>query len=411
MHPPYSSILMKYELRDYQKNASDAAVKFFLDDSKDYNALMVLPTGAGKSLCVADIAYRLNSDVLVLCPSREILVQNHEKAKNYGIECSMYSASVNQKKISKVTFCTIGSVENYSELFKHFKYIIIDEAHYVNSKKGMYKDFLKQLECKVIGLTASPYRLESSCQIDRLTKKPKLDTAKSWLQMITSYKKPVFKEIIYNIQIEELLQRGYLANIRYFDVKPYGWEQMKLFKNSSGSDFSDKSVKYAYDKTNFSAHLASVVRRLLNNQKTGIKRNGILVFTRFVEEAMELSLSVDGCAVVSGDTPKNEREEIIRRFKNGEIKVVANAGALICGFDYPELDTVVMARPTMSLALWYQAVGRCIRTHPSKKEAWLIDLSGNIERFGEVKDLKLEKDIYGDWNVFSNGKQLTNVIL
>lgn len=358
---------MKYELRDYQKKSSDAAVNFFLDDSKDYNALMVLPTGAGKSLCVADIAYRLNADVLVLCPSREILVQNYEKAKSYGIECSMYSASVNQKKISKVTFCTIGSVKNYSELFKQFKYVIVDEAHYINSKKGMYKDFLKQLECKVLGLTASHYRLESSCQIDRLTKKPKLDTAKSWLQMITSYKKPVFKEIIYNIQIDELLKHGYLANVRYFDVKPDGWEQMKLFKNTSGSDFSDKSVKYAYDKTNFSSHLANVVRRLLNNQKTGIKRNGILVFTRFVEEAMELALYVDGCAVVSGDTPKNEREEIIRRFKNGEIKVVANAGALICGFDYPELDTVVMARPTMSLALWYQC-GRSLHTSTPVKE-------------------------------------------
>lgn len=273
----------------------------------------------------------------------------------------------------------------------------------------MYKDFLKQLECKVLGLTASPYRLESSCQIDRLTKKPKLDTAKSWLQMITSYKKPVFKEIIYNIQIEELLQRGYLANIRYFDVKPDGWEQMKLFKNSSSSDFSDKSVKYAYDKTNFSAHLASVVRRLLNNQKTGIKRNGILVFTRFVEEAMELALSVDGCAVVSGDTPKNEREEIIRRFKNGEINVVANAGALICGFDYPELDTVVMARPTMSLAMWYQIVGRAIRPHPSKECGWIVDLCGNIKRFGEVSDLRLFDSGNGKWAVFSNGRQLTNV--
>lgn len=402
---------MKYELRDYQKNASDAAVNFFLDDSKDYNALIISPTGSGKSLLIADIAYRLNADVLVFCPQKEILQQNYEKAKSYGIECSMYSASVNQKKISKVTFCTIGSVKNYSELFKHFKYVIVDEAHYINSKKGVYKEFLKQIECKVLGLTASPYRLESSCQIDRLTKKPKLDTAKSWLQMITSYKKPVFKEIIYNIQIEELLQRGYLANIRYFDVKPDGWEQMKLFKNSSRSDFSDKSVKYAYDKTNFSAHLASVVRRLLNNQKTGIRRKGILVFTRFVEEAMELALSVDGCAVVSGDTSKNEREEIIRRFKNGEIKVLANAGVLTTGFDYQELDTVVMARPTMSLALYYQCVGRCIRQHPSKREAWLIDLCGNVERFGEVKDLKLEKNIYGDWNVFSNGKQLTNVIL
>lgn len=103
--------------------------------------------------------------------------------------------------------------------------------------------------------------------------------------------------------------------------------------------------------------------------------------------------------------------EIIRKFKNGEINVVANAGALICGFDYPELDTVVMARPTMSLAMWYQIVGRAIRPHPSKECGWIVDLCGNIKRFGEVKDLKLEKDIYGDWNVFSNGKQLTNVIL
>lgn len=113
----------------------------------------------------------------------------------------------------------------------------------------------------------------------------------------------------------------------------------------------------------------------------------------------------------SRDTPKNEREEIIRRFKSGEIKVVANAGALICGFDYPELDTVVMARPTMSLALYYQAIGRAIRPHPSKREAWYIDLCGNVERFGEVSDLKLAKNRHGDWNVFSNGKQLTNVIL
>lgn len=403
---------MKYQLRDYQKAASDAAVRFVLDDSKDYNALIVIATGGGKSIVVADIAYRLNSDVLVFCPSAEILQQNYEKAKSYGIECSMYSASVNQKKISKVTFCTIGSIKNCPELFKHFKFCIIDECHLVSNKRStMYNGMLKQLKCKVLGLTASPYRLESYCQIDRISKKPKLETAKSWLQTLTSYKKPVFKEIVYNIQISELLERGYLANVRYLDAKPPGWKQMNLFKNTSGSDFSDKSVKYAYDKTGFSSHLQSIVRRLLNNQKTGIERKGILVFTRFVEEAMELALSVDGCAVVSGDTPKKEREEIIRRFKSGEIKVVANASCLTTGFDFPELDTVVMARPTMSLALYYQVVGRCIRPHPSKREAWFIDLVGNIERFGKVEDLKLLQDSYGKWNVFSNGRQLTNVVL
>lgn len=79
------------------------------------------------------------------------------------------------------------------------------------------------------------------------------------------------------------------------------------------------------------------------------------------------------------------------------------------GFDYPELDTIVMARPTMSLALWYQIVGRAIRPHPSKEAGWVVDLCGNIRRFGEVKDLRLVDGGNGKWAVYSNDRQLTNV--
>ena len=100
---------------------------------------------------------------------------------------------------------------------------------------------------------------------------------------------------------------------------------------------------------------------------------------------------------------------ILRKFKAGEIPVVANVGVLTTGFDYPELDTVVMARPTMSLALYYQIVGRCIRPHPSKEAAWFIDLCGNVKRFGEVKDLRLVDGGNGKWAVWSKGRQLTNV--
>ena len=97
------------------------------------------------------------------------------------------------------------------------------------------------------------------------------------------------------------------------------------------------------------------------NPKAGGKRKGILVFTRFLKEAERLTMSIPGCAIVSGDTPKKEREHILEAFKAGEIPVVANVGVLTTGFDYPELDTVVMARPTMSLAMWYQISRSC---HP-----------------------------------------------
>ena len=100
---------------------------------------------------------------------------------------------------------------------------------------------------------------------------------------------------------------------------------------------------------------------------------------------------------------------ILKHFKTGEIPVVANVGVLTTGFDYPELDTVVMARPTMSLAMWYQIVGRAIRPHPNKEAGWIVDLCGNINRFGYVENLKLVDGGNGKWAVFSNGRQLTNV--
>ena len=132
-----------YKLRDYQQKASDAAVSFFNNKAKKTNAIMVLPTGSGKSLIIADIAARLDGHTLVFQPSKEIpYEQSFLKFCSYGIlDCSIYSASFNSKEISRITFATIGSVKNHPELFTHFKNIIVDECHLVNPKEGMYKDF------------------------------------------------------------------------------------------------------------------------------------------------------------------------------------------------------------------------------------------------------------------------------
>lgn len=92
---------------------------------------------------------------------------------------------------------------------------------------------------------------------------------------------------------------------------------------------------------------------------------------------------------------------------------MTNCGVLTTGFDYPELDTIVVARPTMSLVLWYQIVGRAIRPHRSKNSAWIVDLCGNIQRFGKVEDLHLVENKPGEYiiNGVTNGavKQLTNI--
>lgn len=387
-----------YKLRDYQQKASDAAVSFFNNKAKKTNAIMVLPTGSGKSLIIADIAARLDGHTLVFQPSKEILEQNFKKLCSYGIlDCSIYSASFNSKEISRITFATIGSVKNQPELFTHFKNIIVDECHLVNPNEGMYKKFFEVVNCKILGLTATPYRLSSSQEFGAM------------LKFITRTRPAIFKEVIYHVQVSTLLDMGYLSKLNYYPMNPTGWNELNLKVNTTGADYTDRSVQREYERIDFYSFLVHIVQRLVNNQKTGIKRKGILVFTRFLKEAERLTYSISGCAIVSGDTPKGERERILEAFKAGEISVVANVGVLTTGFDYPELDTVVMARPTMSLAMWYQIVGRAIRPHPNKEAGWIVDLCGNINRFGYVENLKLVDGGNGKWAVFSNGRQLTNI--
>lgn len=388
---------MEIQLRDYQKAASDKAVAFFLDPKIKRNGLIVIPTGGGKSWILADIANRLNDNVLIFCPSREILIQNFEKMQKIcPFDCAVYSASVGQKQIAKITFATIGSAINHMEEFSHFRYVLIDECHLVNPKEGMYKTFLSSLKCKIIGLSATPYRLSSSRDFGAM------------LKFITRTRPCVFSEVIYQVQISTLLDMGYLSKLNYYEMNPVGWNELNLKVNTTGADYTDKSVVKEYERVDFYGFLVSIVHRLMN-PKSGVKRKGILVFTRFLKEAERLTWSIPGAAIVSGDTPKKERERILEAFKAGEIPVVANVGVLTTGFDYPELDTIVMARPTMSLALWYQIVGRAIRPHPSKEAGWIVDLAGNLKRFGEVKDLRLVDGGNGKWAVFSNQKQLTNV--
>ena len=386
-----------YKLRDYQQKASDAAVSFFNDRTKKNNAIMVLPTGSGKSLVIADIAARLDGRTLIFQPSKEILEQNFLKLQSYGVfDCGVYSASFGRKDVNRITFATIGSVKNCPELFNGFRNIIIDECHLVNPKEGMYKDFLIALKCKVLGLTATPYRLYSSRDWG------------SMLKFITRTRPCVFSEVIYHVQVSTLLDMGYLAKVNYYPMNPIGWNELKLDLNTTRTDYTDRSVQRAYRQCDFYSYLIQIVKRL-QNPKSGEKRKGILVFTRFLEEAERLAQAIPGCSIVSGSTPKTDRERILKDFKAGRIGVVANVGVLTTGFDYPELDTVVMARPTMSLALWYQIVGRCIRPHPNKAAAWCVDLCGNIQRFGEVSDLKLVDGGSGKWAVYSKGRQLTNV--
>lgn len=378
--------------RSYQLDAIKANIDFF-NSKKIFNGLEILPTGSGKSVVIANTAMNLEGKTVIFQPSKEILAQNFAKYLSYGYRASIYSASAGMKHIDKVTFATIGSVAKKHHLFSEFKNIIIDECHLVNAESGMYLDFIKSIEgSKVLGLTATPYRLSSG-------------EGGAMLKFLTRTRPKVFNKVLYYVQNDVLFNQGHLAQLEYYSFKIV--DRNRLETNSTGTDFTDASLKQYYKAINMPQKTIHYANRLL------LKRNNLLVFCSLIEEANEVAKGIPGSVVITGNTEAKERDRILAAFKRGRIRCVINVGVLTTGFDYPELEAVLIARSTMSLALYYQIVGRVMRPFTyedgSKKVGWVVDLGGNIDLFGKIETMRIQQTDTGRFYISNNGRQLTNV--
>lgn len=308
--------------------------------------------------------------------------------------------------------------------------LIVHNCHGVNPVEGQYATFIRKVKRKVLGLTATPYRLttaqgietkdkgfmpngsykSSDYFIDDFHPKPGVVMKNACiLKFLTRTRPRIFHDVQYEVSIQTLLQRGYLAKLRYFDMTTIDTSRVK--RNSTGRDYDEQSLSEEFSRCGLGNQLSDIVKRLLH-PKNGVPRKGILVFTQFITESEQLAREVEGVTVITGATKKKDRERILKDFKSGKIKVLANVGILTTGFDFPALDTVVMARPTMSLAMWYQIVGRAIRPFEGK-DGWIVDLGENIKRFGKVDDLTLREDKPGQYYISGvvggQCKPLTNV--
>lgn len=362
-----------YTLRSYQQHAVDAALAYLTDPRwAGRNGLVVIPTGAGKSLVIAGIATQLNEPVLVFQPSKEILQQNAEKLRGYGYAPAIWSASMHRKDLGLITLATIGSVVRHTaDFLGRFRYILIDECHLVNARGGMYKEFLEVLgHARVLGLTATPYRLASN-------------SFGSMLRFLTRTRPRIFDDVVYYLNLAPLFRAGFLAPLVYHEAEAVDFSTVRL--NSTGADFDDKALRAHLVEVGFGSKLQAVVAHLLAHG-----HRSLLVFTRFVEESEALAQAIPGAAVVTATTPAETRAQVLADFKAGRIPVVTNVGVLTIGFDYPELSTVVLARPTTSLALAYQMIGRVLRPHPSKPAAHVVDLVGIKARFGPLEQLWMQ---------------------
>lgn len=382
-----------FKLRDYQAEAVEIAVKGLQTEKHPF--IIQAATGAGKSLIIADVCHKINEPILILQPNKEILEQNYQKLLSYDpkIDAGIFSASKGRREIAKFTFATIGSIYKKPEDFKHFKYVIIDECHGVNSRndKGMLTSFLAAIDCKhVLGLTATPYRLDTLWTRDRYGNL----YANASLKMINRISRtPFFRKILYKIETGDLIEQGYLSPIQYFLETDNDWTELKV--NSTGADFTTKSLEeYSTKPSRVQRIVDAIAFSHENNSRTLVFCTSIAQAKKVKDSAAERGIKVE---MVTGSTKLDERESILNAFQVGRVKHIVNMGVLTTGFDAPALDCIVMARPTMSLALYYQIIGRGVRLDPNKpnKVLKVYDMVGIVERLGRVETIRVVKEPNG----------------
>lgn len=358
-----------YQLRPYQARAVQKVMDRVRTSVEP--CLLDAATGAGKSLIIADIARQIHQmsggkHVLCLAPSAELITQNREKYLMTGEPASMFSASTGQRSLRHpVVFGTPGTVKNAASRFgSRFAAVVVDEAHGITPTIRAIIETMQEANpnLRVIGLTATPYRLNEG-YIFRFGPDGK-PCAEGTIR------DPYFMNCVERITPKELIDQGYLTPpmIGAPDASAYDTSNLDLRKPSTiDAAFVGHGRKTAQI-------VADVVAQSRN-------RMGVMLFASTVQHAEEVmaSLPPQLSAIVTGKTGKQDRQNILKRFKARQLKYLVNVSVLTTGFDAAHVDVVALLRRTDSVGLMQQIIGRGLRLHDDKKNCLVLDYAGNIE--------------------------------
>ena len=371
------------KLRNYQQAAVDAIYSHLRN--RDDNPVAVLPTGAGKSLVLAKIAFdavtQWSGRVLILAHVKELLDQNADKVRRLclDVEVGLYSAGLKKRDTNtSVLVAGIQSIYKRACDLDPFDIIVVDEAHLISkSGDGMYRQFLADckvinLHVRVIGLTATPFRLDSGmiCSPDHF-----------------------LNHVCYEIGIKELIRDGYLSPL----VSKAGVNRADFGGlHVRAGEFVSEEVEALVNNADLVSAACAEIMELTADRKAVLIFASSVAHGRQVVEVMQQKHGIE-CGFVTGETTATERDELLTRFRGDApasllqtepLRFLCNVNVLTTGFDAPRVDCVVMLRPTMSPGLLYQCVGRGFRSHPDKHNCLVLDFGGNIERHGPIDQIK-----------------------
>jgi len=305
---------------------------------------------------------------MILSHVKELLEQNHGKIKAFWPDApaGLYCAGLGEKRSrDAITVASIQSVYRKPHIFGWRDLVLIDEAHLLSpDSDSMYQAFIAGLKeinprVKVVGLTATAYRLKSG--------------------MLHEGANRLFTDIAVEITLQELLEAGHIASL----ISKSSLVQADLSGVSLvAGEFNARESETAMDKETLTQAALDEVIPLASGRKTWLFFCSGVAHAEHVRDALQ-ARGID-TATVTGETPADEREAILRAFKAGELKAVTNANVLTTGFDAPNIDLIVLLRPTTSPGLYCQILGRGMRTSPGKENCLVLDYAGNIERHGPI---------------------------
>lgn len=384
---------MKVEERKYQSRDKKAIKKAF---GSYRSVLFQCPTGGGKSVIAADMVDEWIDDgktnVLVMAHRREMLQQFDGHFAGRDIKVGMMQGKIERNMDANVVVASVFTAtrDNRLEtlLKRKWDYIIVDECHRIMSES--YAKPIREIrevnsECKLLGLTATPYRLDKKSLAEQ------------------------FDTIICSDDIPTLIANGYLANHKTY-ATPVS-KLMDIEKTNSGQDFKQeplsaymrtpKQVEYLVESYRMFGqgkqmivycvdrkHAMDVANAYRNSNFTEAERVEEYNDQIHVDEHCEEKLDVLTVGYIDGNTPIKERESMLKAFADGVLRIIVSIDTLTEGVDLPETGCIQLARPTLSLSLYLQMVGRGLRPKADGSDLIILDNAGCSDSFGLVSSPK-----------------------
>ena len=341
-------------LRPYQQEAIAAVEDALARRVK--RPLIALATGTGKTVIFASLIAQRGGSALVLAHRDELLRQAAEKIAQADPTLGLGVGFVQAERDDTNAPVVVASVQTLARqtrldrLPRQFDTVVVDEAHHAGARS--YRRILEHLDPSplILGVTATPQRADG-----RLGE--------------------VWQEIVFQRGIAEMIQAGYLADVRGVRV---GLESVDLDTVAqSGGDFDADALGEALEQASAPAHVLTAYRQHAEGRKTVVFVPTVALAHRMASVFRAAGIPAEA---LDGNTEHERRRGILERLRSGETRVVINVAVLSEGWDEPSVDCIVVATPTRSQVKYTQAVGRALRTFPGKEDCLIIDVVGVTDR-------------------------------